>query len=88
VIIIGDVHGCYKTLQALLAKILLNHNEQICFVGDLIDRGPKSKEVVDFVRDRGHLCVKGNHEDMAVKSLNDEFCEIANGQIMVESRLL
>lgn len=77
-IIIGDVHGCYKTLQTLLAQITLNHNEQICFVGDLIDRGPKSKEVVDFVKDHGYLCVKGNHEDMAVKSLNNEFCALAN----------
>lgn len=62
-IIIGDVHGCYKTLMALLEKLPKDRN--ITFVGDLIDRGPDSKSVVDFVRKNNHRCVKGNHEDMA-----------------------
>lgn len=64
-VIIGDVHGCYKTLLALIAK-LPDKNEQICFVGDLIDRGPSSREVVQYVIDNGHLCVLGNHEDMMI----------------------
>lgn len=77
-IIIGDVHGCYYTLIALLMQIDRKKDEKICFVGDLIDRGPKSKEVIDFVKSNNHLCVKGNHEDMAVKSLNDEFCDLGD----------
>ena len=63
-IVIGDVHGCYKTLMALLEKIPEEHKKQICFTGDLIDRGPRSREVVQFVVDNGHLCVMGNHEQM------------------------
>lgn len=62
-IIIGDVHGCYKTLVALLEKLPKDRN--VTFVGDLIDRGPDSKEVVRLVREKGYRCVKGNHEDMA-----------------------
>lgn len=69
-IIIGDVHGCYDTLVALVAK--LPKDQKIVFCGDLIDRGPKSKQVIDFVKDNGHLCVKGNHEDMMVSYLNKE----------------
>lgn len=43
-------------------------DSELCFLGDLIDRGNDSKKVVDFVRDNGHLCVLGNHEDMALQS--------------------
>lgn len=60
--IIGDVHGCFDTLQALLAK--LPKDAKVVFAGDLIDRGPKSREVVEFVRNSGYQCVRGNHEQM------------------------
>lgn len=60
-IIISDVHGCYKTLLALLDKV--PKNEKIIFTGDLIDRGPQSKEVIQLVRDNNFLVVLGNHED-------------------------
>jgi serine/threonine protein phosphatase 1 len=65
-IIVGDVHGCYKTLLALIAKFPAG--EQLCFVGDLIDRGPVSCRVVDLVLEQGWLCVMGNHERMALDS--------------------
>lgn len=63
-IVIGDVHGCYDTLMALIAK--LPQGSELCFLGDLIDRGPDSKKVVEFVKGSRHLCVLGNHEDMAL----------------------
>jgi serine/threonine protein phosphatase 1 len=66
--LIGDVHGCYDTLIALIAQ--LPENAKIIFCGDLIDRGPKSKQVINFVRENGHYCVMGNHEDMMI-----QFCE-------------
>jgi len=65
-IVIGDVHGCYKTLRALLDKIPDEHKDRVCFAGDLIDRGPRSREVVQFVMDNGYDCVQGNHEQMMV----------------------
>lgn len=60
--IVGDVHGHYKTLLALVDK--LPKDAKLIFVGDLIDRGPQSAEVVKFVREGGHLCVMGNHEEL------------------------
>jgi serine/threonine protein phosphatase 1 len=66
VTVIGDVHGCYKTLKALVEMIPEEHKETICFAGDLIDRGPGSMEVVQFVMDNGYDCVQGNHEQMMV----------------------
>lgn len=61
-IVISDVHGCFDTLKRLIDK--LPQNEDICFVGDLIDRGPKSAQVVQFVIDNEFDCVMGNHEEL------------------------
>lgn len=69
-IVIGDVHGCPKTLAALLAK--LPPGIPITFAADLIDRGPDSRRVVQMVIDGGHDCVKGNHEDMMVEYEDDK----------------
>ena len=62
---IGDVHGEYETLLKLVAK--LPKKVELFFVGDLIDRGPGSKKVVDFVRKGNYQCVLGNHEDMMIE---------------------
>jgi len=62
--IIGDVHGQYEQLIRLLEKIPKNAN--ICFVGDLIDRGFKSKEVIKLIKEKKYYCVKGNHEDLMI----------------------
>ena len=63
--VIGDIHGCYDTFMALLKK--LPEGDKICLVGDLIDRGPKSRQVVQYVIDNKIDCVKGNHEVMMVE---------------------
>ena len=60
--IIGDVHGCYRSLLALIEQLPHKFDSKICFVGDLIDRGPASADVVEFVRIRGYDAVMGNHE--------------------------
>ena len=63
--IIGDVHGCYKTLKALVAKLPADVN--ILFVGDLIDRGDNSKDVIEFVKNGNYDCVRGNHEELLLE---------------------
>jgi len=63
--IIGDVHGHYDTLMQLVVK--LPSDAKLIFVGDLIDRGSRSAEVVKFVREGGYGCVMGNHEEMMVQ---------------------
>jgi serine/threonine protein phosphatase 1 len=60
-LLVGDVHGCLLTLQALLRQC---PGVPVCLVGDLIDRGPSSAQVVRFVRDNGYDAVRGNHELM------------------------
>lgn len=63
--ILGDIHGCFETFKALLKK--LPEDAKVCLVGDLIDRGPKSKEVVQYVIDNKIDCVQGNHEVMMIE---------------------
>lgn len=72
-IIITDIHGSYKTMIALLAQC--PEGEQVVCCGDLIDRGPRSMEVVDYMINNNIPCVKGNHEDMMVRSATDSHME-------------
>jgi len=67
--IIGDVHGCFYTLQNLIKK--LPNDAELIFVGDLCDKGNFSKEVIEFVISKGYACVKGNHEYLMEKYLHD-----------------
>lgn len=60
--VISDVHGCFKTLMALVAKIPAGYEVVLC--GDLIDRGPDSAGVVKWAIDNGIRTVIGNHEDL------------------------
>jgi len=60
--VIGDVHGDINKLKILLNKIYKEDPEpNICFVGDLIDRGEFSSDVVELVKEN-YFCVLGNHE--------------------------
>ena|SRR3989338_6719638 len=61
---IGDVQGCYDELQALLQLIHFQPSQdQLWFVGDLINRGPKSLETLRFIKSLPNkIAVLGNHD--------------------------
>lgn len=67
--VIGDIHGCYEELQDLYNSIL-KHTDNVYTVGDLIDRGPDSKQVIQFCIDNNIKPVKGNHEEILLKAIN------------------
>ncbi len=67
-IIIGDVHGHYDGLMALLEAIAPNTDDQVYFLGDLIDRGSASAQVVDFVCNSPYSCLLGNHEQLMLEA--------------------
>jgi serine/threonine protein phosphatase 1 len=48
-IVIGDVHGHYYALMSLMEAIAPSQDDQIYFLGDLIDRGPHSAQLVQYV---------------------------------------
>lgn len=67
-IIIGDVHGHYEGLMILLEAIAPGTNDQVYFLGDLIDRGPESAQVVSFVQQSSYQCLLGNHEQLMLEA--------------------
>lgn len=71
---IGDIHGEYDLLQELLTKIKDHGEGLLVFLGDYIDRGPKSAQVVGLVRNLVQsgkaVALKGNHEDMMVSAFD------------------
>lgn len=90
---IGDVHGCLDELDNLLAQIDADDARRepaatsLVFLGDLVDRGPASAQVVDRVRrlatERANVrCLLGNHEEVFLQAIEGEeralrlFCRI------------
>jgi len=73
---IGDIHGCFDKLCALMDKIKIDRNNDILlFLGDYIDRGPSSFDVVEYLIDlKKHfqkiVFLKGNHEEMLERYLS------------------
>jgi protein phosphatase len=91
--LIGDVHGCYDELVALLEKLGYDLTEinrpvpppgrKAVFLGDLVDRGPGVVEVLRLVMsmvERGSaLCVPGNHDMKLLKKLQGKNVQVAHG---------
>jgi len=85
--VVGDIHGCFDKLCALMDKIPIDFNrDQLIFIGDYIDRGSSSIEVVDYLvnlkqRLPETIFLKGNHEDMLENYLDgsDRFTYLLNG---------
>ena len=70
--VIGDVHGYFRTLEALLQKLELEEGDAVVMLGDLIDRGPESAKIVRHVRrtERIHS-IRGNHEQMMIQGFDE-----------------
>ena len=68
--VVGDIHGHPGTLRALVHRLRLGEEDRVVLLGDLIDRGPDSAGVVEYVREHQQIiAIKGNHEQMAIQSL-------------------
>ncbi len=87
IFVVGDIHGCFDKLCALMDKIPINNTrDQLIFIGDYIDRGPSSFDVVNYLIDfkkrvPGTIFIKGNHEDMLQNYLDgsDRVTYLLNG---------
>lgn len=70
---VGDIHGHLGTFRALVHRLKLGDEDRIICLGDMIDRGPDSAGLIEFIRsDNRIICLKGNHELMALSSLQED----------------
>jgi serine/threonine protein phosphatase 1 len=70
---IGDIHGELRLLERLLENVLKFEPDHILFIGDYIDRGPHSREVIDRIMglEVPFTCLMGNHELMMLNAMED-----------------
>jgi serine/threonine protein phosphatase 1 len=75
-IAIGDVHGCVHALDAVLDAICPQPDDEIVFLGDLIDQGRESREVLERIIELKQQCrvvlIQGNHEEMLYAARENE----------------
>ena len=70
--VIGDVHGYFGTLEALIERLAMGGNDAIVMLGDLIDRGPTSADIVNHVRTTSNIhSIRGNHEQMMIEGFDN-----------------
>jgi hypothetical protein len=80
-IVVGDIHGCYDELIALLEKAEFSENDRVVCVGDLITKGPKNREVLEiFMTDPRFSTVIGNHDLALRRRWNGENIELKPAQ--------
>jgi serine/threonine protein phosphatase 1 len=76
-LVVGDIHGCFsRLLVALLAVGFDPKRDRLFSVGDLVDRGPESDQVVSLLRQRWFHAVRGNHDQMVIEVVH-ETCDPA-----------
>ena len=75
--VIPDIHGCALTLQRLVEEVIhFRKTDTLYLLGDYIDRGPRSREVLELIRswrDDGFTIhpLRGNHEEMLLNACHD-----------------
>jgi len=87
-IVVGDIHGCYDELMALLEKVDIGESDRVVCVGDLIAKGPKSGEVLQlFMTDKRFTSVIGNHDLALRRRWNGEHVGLKPAQKKVKKEL-
>jgi serine/threonine protein phosphatase 1 len=93
--VIPDIHGCLLTFRYVVEEMIkLQMDDKLYILGDVIDRGPDSKGVIDYIMDlesRGYMVttIRGNHEDYMLKVIQAEtnkgrFSLFGNGKLKKE----
>ena len=73
IFVVGDIHGHLATFRALLHRLRLKPADRVICLGDMIDRGPDSAGLVALLRSHPQLiCIQGNHEHMAIQSVQPD----------------
>lgn len=75
---IGDIHGCFNSLKKMIEQEMqLAKSDKLVLLGDYIDRGSQSKEVIDYMielKEKGFdiIPLRGNHEQMLLNAFSDD----------------
>lgn len=78
-LIIGDIHGHFAKAYAALLNVGFDPEvDRVFSVGDLVDRGPESVNVLDWLAKPWFHAVRGNHEQMCIEQV-DEYMHMVNG---------
>lgn len=70
-----DIHGCARTFKALvLEQLQLQKTDELYILGDLVNKGPDSKGVIDFILELQQQayqvhCLRGNHDQMLLNAV-------------------
>ncbi len=79
-IVIGDIHGCYDQLMNLLSQCNYKESDLVVLTGDLIDRGPKPVEVLEWCLNNNNVrCVQGNHDNKLMRLMKGNDVKLTNG---------
>jgi putative phosphoesterase len=80
ILLVSDIHGNFEALKALPEDY-----DELWVLGDLVNYGPQPREVIEFVRQKASLVVRGNHDD-AVAFDRDPRCSAAFRRAAEETR--
>lgn len=77
ILAIGDIHGCNTALDTLLGQIQVQTEDTLVVLGDVIDRGPGTRQVIERLLELRDQCtlhfIRGNHEQMLLGVLDGEY---------------
>lgn len=66
--VMSDIHGCYQEFLEMIKKIELQETDTLYILGDVIDRGTGSLEILDYIISHKNIeMLLGNHEDLLLK---------------------
>jgi len=73
ILAIGDIHGCDRAFETLLEEVDIQPEDTVVVLGDVVDRGPGTKQVLDRLLDLQRRCnlifIMGNHEEMFLDAM-------------------
>lgn len=79
ILAVGDIHGCNTALDTLLGQLQLAADDCVVILGDIVDRGPGTRQVIERLLELQQYCalqfVKGNHEQMLLGALDGTYPE-------------
>ncbi len=79
ILAVGDIHGCNTALDTLLGQLQLAADDCVVVLGDIVDRGPGTRQVIERLLELQQYCelrfVKGNHEQMLLGALDGTYPE-------------